>query len=263
MTARTIPRGLAPLLQLLELEQPQVVTTAQLAGWAREAGVGWPTDVVVRRLRERGWLLDLASKGVWEFAPAARAGAYGSGEPLIELRATLAREPSAPYVVAAESAAYLLGLASRRPGHEVVGAPGAARPPKAFADFRVVRWEPAVAPVLRDGFPAWSFATLLAFMAARPSGYRDWPNVGEWLVEATVHTKVDDLALELAGRSRGAWARAAYLLDRGGAVDASAELLARAPLGKGPYYLGDRGAKGRYIKEFDVIDSTGMEVGGE
>src|SRR5665811_484052 len=96
MTARTVPQGLAPLLQLLELEQPHVVTAAQVRGWSSEAGISWPADLVIRRLREKGWLLDLATRGVWEFAPAARAGTYGSGDPLIELRATLARDHSAP-----------------------------------------------------------------------------------------------------------------------------------------------------------------------
>jgi hypothetical protein len=263
MTARTIPEGLASLLQLLELEQPKVVTTLQLAAWSSEAGVTWPGDVVVRRLRERGWLLDLATRGVWEFIPAARAGAYGSGDPLVELRATLARNPSSAYVVAAESAAYLLGLASRGPEREVVGVPEHARSPKAFRGFRIVRWSLRTAPVHRLGLPVWSQAVLLAFMATRPSGYQDWPNVGEWLVQAVAQMETDGLKLELTGCPRGAWARAAYLVDRGGRPDVARSLLLAAPPGSGPYYLGDRrGEAGRYSRDFDVIDSIGLEVEG-
>jgi hypothetical protein len=101
--------------------------------------VRWPADVAIRRLREHGWLLDLATRGVWEFAPAARAGAYGSGDPLVELRATLAR----------------------------------------------------------------------------------------------VH----------AVRAR--------------------ELLSAAPHGGGPYYLGERRREGRNAREFDVVDSTGFQVGAQ
>lgn len=258
MTMRTIPRGLAPLLELLELERPRVVTAAQLATWAREAGSGWSTDLVARRLRERGWFLDLATKGVWEFAPASRAGAFSAGDPLIELRATLARDPSAPFVVAAESAAYLLGFAGRRPDPEVIGAPEGTRPPKAFKALRIVRWRPAVGPVIRDGLPTWAPSTLLAFMATRPSGYHDWPNVGEWLVQASAQTTVHDLSLELASRPRSAWARASYLLDRGSQADAARILLAQAPAGRGPYYLGDRGDRGRYIKVFEIIDCMGL-----
>jgi len=263
MTARTIPEGLASLLQLLELEQPRVVTASQLEAWSSQAGVTWPGDVVVRRLRERGWLLDLATRGAWEFVPAARAGVFGSGDPLVELRATLARSPSVAYVAAAESAAYLLGLASRRPEREVVGVPEHARSPKAFRGLRIVRWSLRTPPVRRDGLPIWSQGILLAFMATRPSGYRDWPNVGEWLIQAVAQMEVDGLKQELTGRHRGAWARAAYLVDRGGAPEAAHRLLSAAPPGSGPYYLGDRQGKGgRYSRDFDVIDSIGLEIEG-
>lgn len=70
MTVRSVPAGFAPLL---ELEQPRVVTTAQVNDLAQRAELGVPVDVVVRRLRERGWLLPPATRGVWEFAPATRS----------------------------------------------------------------------------------------------------------------------------------------------------------------------------------------------
>ncbi|MBI5232146.1 MAG: type IV toxin-antitoxin system AbiEi family antitoxin domain-containing protein [Coriobacteriales bacterium] len=261
MAVRSIPAGLAQLLQLLELEQPRVLTAAQVGGLAQEAGLQTPTDVVVRRLRERGWLLPLATKGVWEFAPADRAGAFGSGDPLIELRAVLARDSDAPYVVAAESAAYMLGYASRRPDPECVSAPHGVRPPKALSALRLVRWEPATLAVIRDDLPCWAPSTLVAFMATRPASYHDWPNVGEWLRQAVAEIRPGELALELAGRSAGSWARAAYLLDRGGAAQNARVLAARAPAASGPFYLGDRESPGRYDRTYDVIDSTGLEVG--
>jgi len=260
MTVRSVPAGFAPLLQLLELEQPRVVTTAQIGDFAQEAGLGIPVDVTVRRLRERGWLLPLATRGVWEFAPAARAGAYGSGDPLIELRAVLARDPEAPLAAAAESAAYLLGLSSRRPETECVAAPSGFRSPKSLALYRLVRWSAVTPLVRREGLPVWPLPTLVAFMAARPGGYRDWPNVGEWLVQAASAVDADELARELEGQSAGSWARAGYLLSRGGAAPAAASLMQRAPHGAGPFYLGDRDTPGRYSAAFDVIDSTGLEV---
>ncbi len=263
MTVRTIPHGLAPLLELLELEQPQVVTAVQVADLSRQAGIEWPADLVVRRLRERGWLLPLATKGVWEFAPAARAGAFGLGDPLVELRAVLARDSDAPYAVAAESAAYVLGMASRHPEPECIGAPPGVRPPKSLATFRIVRWEPQVPMAAREGLPVWSPATLIAFMASRPSGYHDWSNVGEWLQQAASAIDPDDVARELGGRSAAAWARAAYLLDRGGVTDRAEVLMRRVLRAEGPHYLGDRSVQGRYSSTYDVIDSTGLEVGGE
>ena len=82
----------------------------------------------------------------------------------------------------------------------------------------------------------------------------------EWLAQATAGVGDEDLAGELSGRARGAWARTAYLLDRGGAPARARELLSAAPPGSGPYYLGARRREGRYAKAFDVIDSTGLEV---
>ena len=260
MTVRDIPSSLAPLIELLELDQPRVVTTADLQILATQAGIDWPVDLIVRRLRQRGWLLDLRTRGAWEFAPAARAGAIGSGDPMIELRATLEKNPDAPLAVGAESAAYRLGFSSRRPDREVVAAPQGVRLPKALGEFRIVRWRTQHV-VQIDGLPVWNVATLLAFMASRPAGFHDWPNVGEWIITATNEVSIHDLEEALSGRPRAAWARAAYLFDRGGHVDSASELLARAPQGRGPYYLGSRKAPGRYFKEYDIVDSTGMEVG--
>ena len=263
MTARSSTPSLSRLLELLELEQPRVVSRESLEGWAREAGIHWPINVVLQRLRERGWLLDLKTRGVWEFAPAARAGAYGAGDPLIELRATLTRRPDAPFAVAAESAAYLLGYASRRPAREVVSAPVGLTVPPALRAYRVVRWAPGAPLTEREGLPVWSTTTLIAFMAARPSLYCDWPNAGEWLGPAAAAVDGDRLRNELEGRPRAAWARAAYLLDSGGQADVAARFLEDAPPGTGPYYLGPRDRRGRHSGAFDVIDSTGLEIGSQ
>ncbi|MDZ4179141.1 MAG: type IV toxin-antitoxin system AbiEi family antitoxin [Coriobacteriia bacterium] len=262
MTVRDITSTLAPLLELLELEQPRVVTTAGLRTMAADAGIDWPVDLVVRRLRQRGWLLDLQTRGAWEFAPAARAGALGAGDPMIELRAALKKNPDAPLAVGAESAAYRLGLSSRRPDREVVAAPKEIRLPKALREFRIARWTTQHV-VRKDDLPVWTIAPLLAFMASQPASYHDWPNVGEWIAAAASDVSLDDLREELSGRPRAAWARAAYLLDRGGQADFASKLLAGAPDGRGPYYMGNRKASGRYFKEYDLIDTTGMEVGKE
>ena len=262
MTIRTVTHALAPLLQTLELEQPRVVTRDELERFARQAGVAWPVASIVQRLREQGWLLGLRTRGVWEFAPAARAGAYGSGDPFIELRATLRRDPEAAYVVAADSAAYLLGYSSRRPPRDAVAAPPGVTVPPALRDYRIVRWRPASAATRREELPVWSAATLVAFMAARPARFGDWPNVGEWLSAATGDVATADLTTELAGRPRSAWARAGYLLHRGGRRAEALELLAGAPVGHGPYYLGDRRSAGRHDPFFDVVDSTSLEMQG-
>jgi hypothetical protein len=263
MTTRAIPSTLAALLQQMELEQPRVVSMTDLCAWAVKSGVTGSTEWIVRRLRERGWLLDLKTRGVWEFAPAARAGAYGSGDPLIELRATLERDHDAPFTAAEESAAYLLGLTSRRPGREVIGAPPGVRIPTALEPYRIARWTPSTKLVERDGLPVWAVSTLIASMGAVPSNFHDWPNAGEWLPSAIRELSADEIEEELRGRPRAAWARTAYLLDRGGRSDLADALLSHAPAGTGPFYLGRRHLSGLYDSKYDVVDSTGMEVGGE
>ncbi|HZJ48055.1 MAG TPA: hypothetical protein VFD97_03335, partial [Acidimicrobiia bacterium] len=100
---RSVPRSVARVLQALELEQPVLVTLDQLDDLAAETGAGFSGSVAARLLRERGWLLPLRATGVWEFAPGARAGAVGGGDPFIELRARLKTRPL-PVAVAAESA---------------------------------------------------------------------------------------------------------------------------------------------------------------
>lgn len=98
-------------------------------------------------------------------------------------------------------------------------------------------------------------------MATRPSGFHDGPNLREWLGQAAPALTVPDLSRELAHRPRSAWARASYLLGRGGQADAARSLLALAPAGTGPYYLANRGSGGRYIDEFDIVDGIGLDGG--
>lgn len=260
MTTRSITPTLAPVLELLELERPRLVSTEDIAAIAEQAGVDWSPRLIVRRLRERGWLLDVGAKGVWEFAPAARAGAFGAGDRLAAIRAVLHREPEADFVVAEESAAFLLGYSSRPPSREVVAAAPDESVPPVLRKGRVVRWRSQLPPKRVDDLPVWSVETLLAAMSTRPSGYCDWSNVGEWLEAAARDTDLDKLKTELGSHSRASWARAAYLIWLGGRAQEADELLTAAPSGRGPFYLGDRDKAGRYERKFEVIDTTGIEV---
>jgi hypothetical protein len=245
----------APVLEELELDQPKLVTADLLRELAERRHVEVPVDELVERLRRHGWLLDLTTRGVWEFAPAARAGALASGDPFIELRATLLRRPELPVCVAGESAAWLHGLSGRPPDRHVISAPQKLELPPALERFRTVRRPARLSPDEVDGLPVWRVASLLVQMAARPSGYRDWPNVGDWLTEAAARADTDDIRAELAGQKRAAWARVAYLLDRGGHDDWARDLLVDAPRGTGPYYLGPRDRRGHFDARYDVIDS--------
>lgn len=260
---RTIARSLAPLVEILELEQPRVVTTADLAAIADDIGLDWAPRNIARRLVETGWLLPLVTRGAWEFAPAARAGALRAGDPFIELRATIRKRPDSPFVVAAESAAYLLGFSSRRPDPEVIGAPGGVRTTPALEGYRIVRWQPIALPKVKDGLPVWATETLVAFLSSKPARYRDWPNVHEWIRSAFLGLDVGLLERELRTEARSSWMRAAYLANRAGADAVSQHLLDGAPQGSGPYRLVAREEPGTYYSRFEIVDSIDEWVTGE
>lgn len=253
---RVVQPSVAAVLEALELEQPQVVTTDDIDELRRTTGTTSSTRYVIELLTDEGWLLSLRSRGVWEFAPAARAGAYGSGDPHIELRATLRKRPDLPVALAEETAAWLHGLSGRPPTRDVLAAPEGLRLPPALATYRVVRATTHVEAERRNGLPVWGVDTLLVAMADRPGSYRDWPNVTDWLSQAVARATGDGLRAELQDRTRAAWMRLAYLLDRGGDSALATELIGLAPPGQGPYYLGPRSAHGTYHARFDVIDSS-------
>lgn len=252
-TPRTVPRSVAPVLEALELDQPTLVTLSRLDELINQTDSPISAAHAARLLRERGWLLPLRTSGVWEFAPGARAGAWGGGDPFIELRARLATRPIET-AVAAESAAWLHGFSTRAPEPQVIALPTGANLPRSLDRFRVVRWSAAGPAVDMNGLPTWSVSTLLAFMGARPERYRDWPNVSEWLAESAGRVNVRAIRAELADTLRSGWARTCYLLFRGGHGESADELLSAAPPGRGPFHLGPRDMPSKYVARFEVID---------
>ena len=156
-----------------------------------------------------------------------------------------------------ESAAVALGLAGRVPEREVLSLPPGTRLPKALDEWRVVRLHVEPDDLTRvDDLPLWRVETILVGMARRPAGYRDWPNVAEWLNAAVARTDLDIVRRALADAPRAAWRRTGYLLAVGGRANEGIALLDAEPAGSGPVYLGPRKRDGRYDKQFDVIDSV-------
>lgn len=255
-TVRSTPAALAPILEELELRQPKIVTKELLAQIAAERATRLAVEDISERLQRHGWLLSLKTQGAWEFAPAARAGPIGSGDPFIELRATLLRRPELSVAVAYDSTAWVHGLAQRVPERHVLAFPSQTVAPPALRDFRFTRQTGRLDPVDLDGLPTWRIETLLVLMGAHPTSYRAWPTVGEWLAEAS--EKIDQKLVldELIQRPRSAWARTGYLLETGGQVDIAEAIEKRAPKGKGPFYLGPRKSGGRHDRRWDVRDSV-------
>ncbi|MEX0620685.1 MAG: type IV toxin-antitoxin system AbiEi family antitoxin [Acidimicrobiia bacterium] len=256
MTSRSAPSSVANVLSELELEQPQVVTKRRLAELARRAGVTLPVSAVAERLQRHGWLLPLRTRETWEFAPGSRAGPIGSGDPFIEVRATLARRPEFAVAVAYESSAWIHRLTSRIPAKHVLSIPQSESVPHALRDFRATRVQANLEPEQLQSLPVWRVESLVVLIGARPAAFRDWPNIDQWLDTAVGRVDPTLLLTELEGRPRSAWMRAGYLIETGGDTSLADRIRDDAPPGSGPFYLGPRDAPGRYNRKWQVHDSV-------
>ena len=257
MTARSIPKTLAPVLEELELDQPRVVLLTDLESildrlGAADGAISAPD--VAYELQRRGWLGRLRTQGAWEFYPAARAGAIGSGDRFVELRAYRRRNPTWPGALAMESAASVLGLAQRLPEREVLALPLDHRPPAALSQWRLVRLElPEAGLTTVDDLPTWNVEGLLAGIAKRPSGYRDIAGLGQWLATATERIDPDRLVACVAGAPTAARQRAAYLVGVAGRPELVEVILPNAPLK--PAWFGTRRPGGRFDTDTMVNDT--------
>lgn len=210
---RTIPPSLSGILEELELEQPTLVTSEQLARLVEQQGVQSPVKVVAARLRERGWLLPTGRRGVWEFAPAAVAGAYSRNDPVTPLRAFLVDRADARCALTFHAAAWAHGLADRAPTHlEVAAATSelARQLPSALAG---TVFDPRLSYQTLRTVPVLALESVIVHMSARPSAVRSWASALEWLPKMAHLLAADPLERELASRPLSVRARTGYLLQ--------------------------------------------------
>ncbi|WP_165170022.1 type IV toxin-antitoxin system AbiEi family antitoxin [Adlercreutzia sp. ZJ242] len=209
--ARTIPKGLSRVLEELELERPQLVTTSQLAELCERAGIRTPAKVVASRLRERGWLLPTTQRGVWEFAPAELAGAYSSADPLLPLKALAAARANERFALASQTAAWALGLADRAPA--VLDAAFEQAPASVPEGVCASTYRPNVPTATAKGVAALAPESIVVHMVQRPSAVRSWQGVAEWLPDVAYELDAATMLKELEGRPRAAAVRTGYLLQ--------------------------------------------------
>jgi AbiEi antitoxin C-terminal domain len=232
--ARVIPRSVADVVEQLELDGDLVVTSDRLATVMHHVGLDGD-EAATRRLayelQRDGWLGPLRTRHAWEFLPAARGGAYGSGDRFIEFRAQRAVDPDWRGVLAMETAASLLGLAQRLPEQEVVALPAGQAFPKALAGgWRYVHIElPEAGLTTVNGLPSWNLEGLIVGIAVRPSAYKDVAGLGQWLPDAVARVDVDTVIGLLKTKPRATAQRAAYLLGSAGNNDARTAIIAAYP----------------------------------
>lgn len=250
--SRSISSSLAPVLEHLELERPRTVSVADLAEIADEHGVRTPARIIGHRLAQRGWLLKTRVRGVWEFAPAERAGPISEADPFLTLRATLERS-DVPVAVALGSALWLHNLVDRAPDRHEIAVPSGAHVPVALRrDYRVVRYEAVLSPILIREVPVHQPATVLVHLAHRPTDIRSWSSVLEALSDLVGSCSEAEIREELAGRPHATYVRLAYLIQ--GVAPDLIEALAIEPAGK--VWFGPRRALRHHDAYWNVADTV-------
>lgn len=204
---------MAGILEQLELDQPALVTSDDLARLVETAGLRTPARIVAARLRDRGWLLPTGRSGVWEFAPAAVAGAHSRNDPLMPLRAFLSQRPSAQCGLTFQAAAWVHDIADRAPARLEVAAVDAKLARQLPARLATSVFAPHLPYVHLRGVPVLALESVLVHMTTRPIAVRSWESAREWLPELATTLSWDGLARELEGRPATVRARAGYLLQ--------------------------------------------------
>lgn len=255
--ARTLPRGLAAVVEALELEQTHLVTSEALETIRLREGVGTPTKVLAARLRERGWLLKTPRRGVYEFAPGAHAGPLSRGDATLPLQAALTARPELGAGLALQSAAWALDAADRLPDRLEIAAatPAAARSvSRVLGDrARVLVFAPHLPWEHHRGVPVLSADSLLVHMGTHPRDVRSWSSALEWLPDIAADATGARLMTELAVRPTSVAARLAYLLS-GLRPDIAEQVAPETPSGK--VYFGARGPLRHHDQRYQVADTV-------
>lgn len=255
LTARHVPRSLAAILQDLELHQPQIVTAALLQDIIRRTGSHLDTRAAADRLTRAGWLVPIRARHAWEFAPAARAAGVGSGDPWIELRALLQRQPGARVAVAFASAVWELGYSMHPPSRHTYAHQPGWRPPRALCEARSAAFDWRVPTVDRDGLPVWQAATIVVAITANPARQHNWANADGWLAETMHAADLDDVLAEAEGRSTAALARLGHVARWSQRHDIADAIKRTLPSAHGVTYLGPRDGQGTWDPEWKVYDA--------
>lgn len=250
---RSISSSMAGVLEQLELDQPALVTSAELTRLLEAHGVRTPARIVAARLREEGWLLPTGRRSVWEFAPAAAAGAFSRNDPVTPLRAFLLQRPSARCGLTFQAAAWAHGLADRAPARLEVAAADAELARQLPHQIAASVFAPHLEYVQLRGVPVLPLESVFVHMTTRPNAVRSWESAREWLPDLAAELSWDSLARELDRRTGAVRARTGYLLQA-----MRADLAARIRAGEPPRsktWFGPHGPLRRHDAQWQIADT--------
>lgn len=210
--ARSLSKGLAPVVERLELDRPQIVTLRDIEKICVEEGVGTEPRVVASRLKKAGWLLPAGKRGAWEFAPAELAGPYSSCDPLLPVKVLVATSCDVLPILRGQTAAWALGLADRVPATVEVVIRGNTS--ATLSDgVCACAYRTNLDPVHAKGVLSLAPEAIVIQMVERPSSVRSWDSASEWLPDVMAEMNEGDMLKELEGKFTATAQRTGYLLQ--------------------------------------------------
>jgi predicted transcriptional regulator of viral defense system len=243
---------LADIIEELELERPELVSTSEIQELIEKFDVQVPSNRVIQRLSESGWLLKTDVRGVWEFSPAERAGSYSTGSPFLPLKAIRKKEPDRDIRVALDSAMWCHDFLDRLPSEiEVVLPPEDHVPAAIKRNYRVLRFEAHLDSVTANDVPVQRLETILVHLVDKPNNVQSWTSVFDWLPYLVEEVEKENVLVELINRSHSTKIRFAYLLS--GLAPDLVEDLNIEPAGK--VWFGPQKKLRRHNAEWNVADT--------
>lgn len=209
---RTISKAMSGILEDMELNSESYITLSMLGEIAKKHGVNTSPSMIAQRLKKSGWLLPTTQRGVWEFAPASRAGAFSQNDPLKDIIAFRMVNPSINCFLCLQTAAWALGLADRVPSKKELAF---SEIPKVRIpeDVSTFRYDPSIPIKTIKGVDCLAPESILVHLATKPQAVSSWSSAMEWIPDVVYEIDIDRLMEELCTRNDSIKRRTGYLLQ--------------------------------------------------
>ena len=209
---RIISKSMSGILEDLELDAQDYVTLSMLEELARKHGVNTNPSMIAQRLKKNGWLLPTTQRGVWEFAPASRAGAFSRNDPLKDIIAFTMVNPDTRCFLCLQTAAWALGLADRIPSCKELAF--SVAPKNRIPDgISVFRYNPTIQTKIINGVNCLAPESIIVHLATKPQTVSSWDSTMEWIPDVVYEIDIDKLMKELSNRNDSIKRRTGYLLQ--------------------------------------------------
>lgn len=209
---RVISKSMSPILEELELKAETYVTSKYIGELIHKYGIGTDVTMVAQRLKKAGWLLPTDQRGVWEYAPAAAAGAYSKNDPLRDIIAFDLANPDIKSFLCMQTAAWALGLADRIPTKKELAFDEIPRR-HISENILTYKYSPKLETREIRGVRCLAPESIIVHLASKPEKVKNWESVTEWLPDVVFESEIINFLTELSDRTDSVKKRTGYLLQ--------------------------------------------------